>query len=103
MTNPTSTSSIYMSTYLYILTSISHTHPLVSTNMVSASHPTHTWDVIQTVFYRKEQVYELSWHIPGLEDYRVAAAKFGGPIGTSVSQDITPSSDCVCIPSSTAR
>jgi hypothetical protein len=46
------------------------------------------WDVIQNVFYRKEQVYELAWHIPGLEDYRVAAAKYGGPVGKSALDGI---------------
>lgn len=43
--------------------------------------PTATWDTIQNVFYRKEEVYQMSWRIPDLSDYLVAAAKNGGPIG----------------------
>jgi len=47
--------------------------------------PTSTWDTIQNVFYRKEEVYQMSWRIPDLSDYLVAAAKNGGPIGTCLS------------------
>ncbi|KAK8870008.1 hypothetical protein IAR55_000578 [Kwoniella newhampshirensis] len=42
--------------------------------------PTATWDTIQNVFYRKEEVYTMSWRIPDLSDYIVTAAKNGGPI-----------------------
>jgi WD40 repeat protein len=38
------------------------------------------WDTIQNVFYRKEEIYTMSWKIPDLSDYLVAGAKNGGPI-----------------------
>ncbi|CAK9781051.1 putative vacuole organization and biogenesis-related protein [Cutaneotrichosporon oleaginosum] len=42
--------------------------------------PTATWDTIQDVFYRKEEVYQMAWKVPDLSDYLVAVGKNGGPI-----------------------
>lgn len=42
------------------------------------------WDTIQNVFYRKDEVYAMSWRIPDLSDYLIAGAKHGGPIGASM-------------------
>ncbi|KAL7422143.1 Vacuolar protein sorting-associated protein 16 [Cryptotrichosporon argae] len=42
--------------------------------------PTASWDTIQHVFYRKEELYALPWAVGDLADYLVAAAKNGGPI-----------------------
>ncbi|KAK4687137.1 vacuolar protein sorting-associated protein 16, partial [Tremellales sp. Uapishka_1] len=42
--------------------------------------PTSTWDTIQDVFYRKEEVYSMLWKIPDLSDYLIAGGKNGGPI-----------------------
>ncbi|RSH95606.1 hypothetical protein EHS25_000698 [Saitozyma podzolica] len=42
--------------------------------------PTASWDTIQNVFYRKDEVYAMSWRIPDLSDYLIAGAKHGGPI-----------------------
>lgn len=39
------------------------------------------WDTIENVFYRKEDVYQMSWKVPDLSDYLVAVGKNGGPIG----------------------
>jgi hypothetical protein len=53
--------------------------------------PTSTWDTIQNVFYRKEEVYQMSWRITDLSDYLVAAAKNGGPIGASLVRRVSHS------------
>ena len=42
---------------------------------------TYRWDTIQNIFYRKDEVYNMSWRIPDLSDYLFAGAKNGGPIG----------------------
>ncbi|ORY21590.1 Vps16, C-terminal region-domain-containing protein [Naematelia encephala] len=42
--------------------------------------PTSTWDTLENVFYRKEEVYTMSWDISDLSDYLIAAAKNGGAI-----------------------
>ncbi|WWC61373.1 uncharacterized protein I303_103954 [Kwoniella dejecticola CBS 10117] len=47
---------------------------------MSLSSPTATWDTIQDVFYRKEDIYTMSWSIKDLSDYVVCAGKNGGPI-----------------------
>lgn len=47
----------------------------------SALNVANRWDTIQNVFYRKEELYTMSWKIPNLSDYIVAAAKYGGAIG----------------------
>jgi len=62
-------------------------HPSLC-NIMSVLPPTSTWDTIQNVFYRKEEVYQMSWNVPDLSDYLVAAAKNGGPIGESTSTSI---------------
>lgn len=41
-------------------------------------HPTHAWSSLQDVFYRKSDIYTLTWGIDDLSDYHVAAAKQGG-------------------------
>ncbi|WVF72368.1 hypothetical protein IAT40_007183 [Kwoniella sp. CBS 6097] len=48
--------------------------------MALAQSPTATWDTIQNVFYRKEEIYTMSWRVTDLSDYLVCAAKNGGPI-----------------------
>ncbi|WVR04982.1 hypothetical protein IAU60_001994 [Kwoniella sp. DSM 27419] len=48
--------------------------------MAITKSPTATWDTIQDVFYRKEEVYTMSWKVADLSDHVVAAAKNGGPI-----------------------
>ncbi|WVW83415.1 hypothetical protein I302_105435 [Kwoniella bestiolae CBS 10118] len=47
---------------------------------MSISSPTATWDTIQNVFYRKEEVYTMSWNVHDLSEYIVAVGKNGGPI-----------------------
>ncbi|RSH83220.1 uncharacterized protein EHS24_006887 [Apiotrichum porosum] len=42
--------------------------------------PTATWDTIENVFYRKEDVYQMAWKVPDLSDYLVAVGKNGGPV-----------------------
>ncbi|KAL1411169.1 Vacuolar protein sorting-associated protein 16 [Vanrija albida] len=42
--------------------------------------PTATWDTIEDVFYRKEEVYQMAWNVPDLSDYLVAVSRNGGPI-----------------------
>ncbi len=42
------------------------------------------WDTIQNVFYRKDEVYSLSWRISDLSEYLIAVGKNGGPIGKSM-------------------
>ncbi|SPO38788.1 related to vacuolar protein sorting 16 [Pseudozyma flocculosa] len=46
--------------------------------MVQLPHPTTEWSSLQDVFYRKADVYSLSWGIENLADYNVAAASNGG-------------------------
>lgn len=45
---------------------------------VSLGHPTQEWSSLQDVFYRKSEIYSLSWGIDELSDYIVASAKNGG-------------------------
>lgn len=33
------------------------------------------------MFYRKDEVYQMSWKVPDLSDFVVAVGKNGGPIG----------------------
>lgn len=40
-----------------------------------------SWDTIQDVFYRKDEIYTLEWKISDLSDYIVTSARNGGPIG----------------------
>ncbi|ORX39657.1 Vps16, C-terminal region-domain-containing protein [Kockovaella imperatae] len=47
---------------------------------MSVPAPTSSWDTIKNVFYRKDEVYQMSWQIPDLSDYLVAVGKNGGPI-----------------------
>ncbi|WWC85237.1 uncharacterized protein L201_000099 [Kwoniella dendrophila CBS 6074] len=47
---------------------------------MSLTSPTATWDTIQDVFYRKEEIYTMSWRIPDLSEYIIAVGKNGGPI-----------------------
>lgn len=44
----------------------------------SLGHPTQEWSSLQDVFYRKSEIYSLSWGIEELSDYIVASAKDGG-------------------------
>ncbi|WWC69699.1 uncharacterized protein I206_103642 [Kwoniella pini CBS 10737] len=47
---------------------------------MALSSPTATWDTIQNVFYRKEEIYSMSWSIQDLSDYKISVGKNGGPI-----------------------
>lgn len=40
-----------------------------------------SWDTIENVFYRKDDVYSMLWKISDLSDYLIAGARCGGPIG----------------------
>lgn len=44
----------------------------------SSYHPTLEWSALQDVYYRKSDVYQLTWGIDDLSDYIVASAKNGG-------------------------
>lgn len=46
-------------------------------------HPTASWDAMQDgkVFYRRQQIYNISNKLPKLEDFVVAGCKYGGPLG----------------------
>ncbi|KAL0240233.1 hypothetical protein I308_106782 [Cryptococcus tetragattii IND107] len=48
--------------------------------MAAIQPPTATWDTIQDVFYRKDEIYTLEWKISDLSDYIVTSARNGGPI-----------------------
>jgi vacuolar protein sorting-associated protein 16 len=58
------------------------------------------WHLLGSVQYRKWQVYEMSWSVPGsdgqpkpppLENYLLAGAPFGGPIAMVLdSKKLTP-------------
>ncbi|KAF9652633.1 vacuolar assembling/sorting protein VPS16 [Thelephora ganbajun] len=45
-------------------------------------HPTASWDAMQDgkVFYRRQQVYNVSNKLPRLDDFIVAGCKYGGPL-----------------------
>lgn len=50
--------------------------------MLSAAQLTgNRWDTLEDVFYRKDEVYQMSWKVPDLSDFVVAVGKNGGPIG----------------------
>jgi hypothetical protein len=44
-----------------------------------------SWDTIENVFYRKDDVYSMLWKISDLSDYLIAGAKCGGPIGEVIA------------------
>lgn len=46
-------------------------------------HPTASWDAMQDgmVFYKRQQVYNISNKLPKLDDFVVAGCKYGGPLG----------------------
>lgn len=48
--------------------------------MVQANHPTTEWTSLQDIFYRRTELYALSWGIDNLADYVVAASSNGGLI-----------------------
>ena len=50
----------------------------VSPGIMVLSHPTIEWSSLQDVFYRKSELYSLSWGIENLADYQVAAASNAG-------------------------
>ncbi|PWN40711.1 hypothetical protein IE81DRAFT_325313 [Ceraceosorus guamensis] len=45
---------------------------------MTLTHPTQEWHSLQDVFYRRNQVYSLSWAIDDLSNYKLAAAPNGG-------------------------
>lgn len=40
-----------------------------------------SWETIDNVFYRRQQVYTMLWDVPNLSDYIIAVGKNGGPTG----------------------
>jgi hypothetical protein len=50
---------------------------------MEAEHPTHSWEAMQDgqVFYRRQHVYDIAGKLPNLDDYIVAGARNGGPLG----------------------
>lgn len=44
----------------------------------SLGHPTQEWSSLQDVFYRKFDIYSLSWGVDDLSDHLIASAKDGG-------------------------
>ncbi len=46
--------------------------------MVQVNHPTTEWTSLQDIFYRRTELYALSWGIDNLADYVVAASSNGG-------------------------
>lgn len=53
----------------------SHEHAF---RMTLLEHPTHEWSSLQDVFYRKSEIYSLTWGVDDLSDHLVAASKNGG-------------------------
>lgn len=47
-----------------------------------------SWDTIENVFYRREQIYSMAWDFEDLSDFQSAAAKFGGPVGASLTYEV---------------
>ncbi len=48
----------------------------------------HSWDTIQHVFYRKEELYTMAWAVHDLSDYVAATAQLGGLIGDGLCSQI---------------
>jgi hypothetical protein len=46
--------------------------------VTSNNHPTLEWSSLQDVFYRKSDIYHLTWGIDNLSDYLITSAKNGG-------------------------
>ena len=48
-----------------------------------ADHPPNSsnWEVMGEAYYRKDEVYQMSWRPGDLSDYKVRGARCGGPIG----------------------
>ncbi|UZJ52563.1 hypothetical protein CBS101457_001883 [Exobasidium rhododendri] len=46
--------------------------------VTSTNHPTLEWSSLQNVFYRKSDIYHLTWGIDNLSDYLITSAKNGG-------------------------
>ena len=46
--------------------------------VTSHNHPTLEWSSLQDVFYRKSDIYHLTWGIDNLSDYLITSAKDGG-------------------------
>lgn len=46
--------------------------------VTSDNHPTLEWSSLQDVFYRKSDIYHLTWGIDSLADYLITSAKNGG-------------------------
>ena len=59
-----------------------------------ADHPTASWDAMQDgkVFYKRQQVYNISSKLPRLDDFVVAGCKYGGPLGMVCSEGPQPTS-----------
>lgn len=43
-----------------------------------------SWDTIQDVFYRREEVYQMGWNVGDLSDYLICTGRNAGPIGVSL-------------------
>jgi hypothetical protein len=52
------------------------------------AHPTSSWEAMESVFYRRQQLYNVAGKFPNLGDYHVAGCRRGGPIGLYVYHQI---------------
>ena len=61
---------------------------------MTTEHPTASWQTMQdgSVFYRRQQLYNVQDKFPNFDDYIVAGCKYGGPIG-EFSGDVCSSWD----------
>ncbi|EPQ52133.1 vacuolar assembling/sorting protein VPS16 [Gloeophyllum trabeum ATCC 11539] len=52
-------------------------------------HPTASWQAMQdaNVFYRRQQIYSIPGKLPNLDDYKVAACRYGGPLALMRDND----------------
>jgi len=67
---------------------------LLPPTQTMVDHPTASWDAMQDgkVFYRRQQVYNISNKLPKLDDFVVAGCKYGGPLGMVCSSGVSQSS-----------
>ncbi|KAI9361934.1 hypothetical protein BD770DRAFT_14112 [Pilaira anomala] len=46
-----------------------------------APNPTSDWTELHDRFYRKQEIYSLSWNQTDLSKFMISGAQYGGPIG----------------------
>ncbi|KAI5475070.1 hypothetical protein MNV49_001946 [Pseudohyphozyma bogoriensis] len=44
------------------------------------ANPSASWESLAETFYRRQSIYSMQWSINDLSDYRVAGARWGGPV-----------------------